>query len=433
MNSFTLHKDDLNDDNNQQANTSTITNTPQQLQKTYLNERQFILKSLTIPSHESAALDDVSNNVTSSSIRVDGRQIYDFRSVQLSFDPYQLGHVTCKLGNTQVMAHVVCDIVEPYPERPTEGFLTFSMELHPSLFDKKSAFPAYLLSRNAPTEQSRENLQELSIEWSRVIERSLRGSRAIDTEALCLVAGEKVWSLRVVLHVLDADGNVLDCAHIAAITSLLHFKRPEVTIDGEDVIIHSLSEREPVPLSVHHIPLCVTFAFFERDRLIRFDKQQEKADRRLAMEDELVCVDPCLREELMVDGTMTIAVNGHGELCAIQKGGGLALKTSQILKCSKIAAVKAQELTTIIKTALTTDEEQRKARKLPNYGKPVIPVGFKEPFDFDKKRGAKKDEVMKDEEEETDDAGLSDISEDEDEDMDDDAFQADLNDFRNKK
>jgi exosome complex component RRP45 len=377
--------------------------------KTHLNERQFILKSLepNVDSEESKNMN----------IRVDGRQIYDFRPIRLGFDPDQMGHVWCRLGNTQVMAHVICNITEPYAERPTEGFLTFQIELHASLFDRNNkAYPAALQSRNAPTEQSRENLQEMSIEWSRVIERSLRGSRAIDTEALCLVAGEKVWSLKVVLNVIDMDGNVLDCAHIAAITALLHFKRPEVTIEGQNIIIHSITEREPVPLSVHHIPICVTFAFFERDRLITFEKKS-KEDRNKALQaDELVCVDPCLREELMVDGTMTIAVNGHGELCAIQKGGGLALKTSQILKCAQIAFVKAQEITPLIKKALADDEAQRKLKKLPNYGKPVQPVGYK----------PSKEDTMEDEE-----SGLSDISEEE-EDMDE-AFEQDLDDFKNNK
>ena len=49
-----------------------------------------------------------------------------------------------------------------------------------------------------------------SVELGRVVERGLRESRAIDTEALCIVAGEKVWSIRVDLHVLDHGGNLTD-------------------------------------------------------------------------------------------------------------------------------------------------------------------------------------------------------------------------------
>ena len=74
---------------------------------------------------------------------------------------------------------------------------------------------------------------------SRIIEKALRRSRAIDTEGLCIVAGEKVWQIRIDLLFLDHDGNLIDCAAIAAITALLHFRRPDVTVLGEDVTIVS--------------------------------------------------------------------------------------------------------------------------------------------------------------------------------------------------
>lgn len=71
------------------------------------------------------------------------------------------------------------------------------------------------------------------------MEKALRRSRAIDTEGLCIVAGEKVWQIRVDLLFLDHDGNLVDCASIAAITALLHFRRPDVTVSGEEVTIVS--------------------------------------------------------------------------------------------------------------------------------------------------------------------------------------------------
>lgn len=37
------------------------------------------------------------------------------------------------------------------------------------------------------------------------------------------------------VHILDHDGNLLDCAVIAASTALLHYRRPDVTVSGEDV------------------------------------------------------------------------------------------------------------------------------------------------------------------------------------------------------
>lgn len=39
---------------------------------------------------------------------------------------------------------------------------------------------------------------------------------------------------------LDHDGNIVDCAGIAAIAALLHFRRPDVTVIGEEVTIVSV-------------------------------------------------------------------------------------------------------------------------------------------------------------------------------------------------
>jgi exosome complex RNA-binding protein Rrp42 (RNase PH superfamily) len=56
-----------------------------------------------------------------------------------------------------------------------------------------------------------------------------------DTEALCVVAGERVWQLRVDVHILDHGGNLIDAAALAAIAALQHFRRPGVC---HDVITH---------------------------------------------------------------------------------------------------------------------------------------------------------------------------------------------------
>lgn len=95
---------------------------------------------------------------------------------------------------------------------------------------------------------------------TRLLDKALRRSNAVDREALCIVAGQKVrrppqklplllcllifaspmpqvWSLRVDVHFLDDEGNMLDCASIAAMTALRHFRKPDVTVVGEEVTI----------------------------------------------------------------------------------------------------------------------------------------------------------------------------------------------------
>ncbi len=276
-----------------------------------LNERNFILESLR-----------------ENKLRIDGRRNYDFRSLKLTFGENfnhsstnrttnQTGHVTVQLGTTRVIAIVSSEIVEPFPDRPTEGFFHFNVELSPM------ADPSF---------EARSHSSEFSIELGRVVERGLRESRSIDTEALCLVAGQQVWSIRVDIHIVDNGGNLIDCSSIATIAALLHFRRPFTTTIGNSVTVHSLEDREPVPLSIHHIPISITFGFFDDGKNI--------------------VVDPSLKEELVMDGRMTLTLNSHREICAVQKGGGTPLTVDQILQCTRIAAVKVEEITEILQQAL---------------------------------------------------------------------------------
>lgn len=69
--------------------------------------------------------------------------------------------------------------------------------------------------------------------------------------------------MHINLFILDHNGNLIDCASIAAVTALLHFRRPEVAVNGDEVTVFKPADREPVPLSIHHIPIAITFALFD--------------------------------------------------------------------------------------------------------------------------------------------------------------------------
>ena len=47
-----------------------------------------------------------------------------------------------------------------------------------------------------------------------------------------------MWEIRLDLHVLDHCGNIIDCASIAAITALKHFRYRITTIDLRNVIMY---------------------------------------------------------------------------------------------------------------------------------------------------------------------------------------------------
>jgi len=70
-----------------------------------------------------------------------------------------------------------------------------------------------------------------------MLDKVLKRSDAIDKESLCILAGQRVWHLRLTLHFLADAGNMLDCACLAGIVALRHFRRPEVEVIGEDEVI----------------------------------------------------------------------------------------------------------------------------------------------------------------------------------------------------
>ena len=59
----------------------------------------------------------------------------------------------------------------------------------------------------------------------------------------------------------------MDACGLSALGALMAFRRPDLTVgggdDGQAVTVHSPDVREPLPLSIHHLPLPITFALFE--------------------------------------------------------------------------------------------------------------------------------------------------------------------------
>ena len=100
-----------------------------------------------------------------------------------------------------------------------------------------------------------------------------------------------------------------------------------------------MEDHVPDPLSVHHRPVCVSFAFFE--------------------DGDTMVVDPGLKEEAISIGFATFALNTHKEVCAVHKLGGAALSPDQMLECMQIAHVKAVELSTALTKALKEDAQKR--------------------------------------------------------------------------
>lgn len=283
------------------------------------NEREFIRRAL------------------GSELRLDGRQLLESREIKISLSRGECSSYSeVQFGTTRVSCTVIGEIVKPYADRPTEGMIQINAEM--SIGSDK-----YGVSR---------------VELSRMLERSIRDSDALDTESLCVVSGEKVWSIRCDANVLDHDGNIIDAASLATMAALRAFRKPEVSLSvlSSESTSHAITEmkmftadeREPLPLALHHTPLCVTLAIFKNIPV--------KSDESIVVNDVLV-LDPTGREELAMDGHFMLSINAHREVCAVLKPGGVGVTSSLLIQGAGLAATRAIALHSQLSASLVQLEE----------------------------------------------------------------------------
>ncbi|KAJ9082366.1 3'-5'-exoribonuclease [Entomophthora muscae] len=264
------------------------------------NEKKFLLESLD------------------SGLRLDGRSLYEFRKLEILPNKDIPGEVTIQLGHTRVTSKITCQVVRPNEKRQAEGVLNIISELSPI----------------ASTQFEAGRSSEEEVVLSRMLEKTLRRSKTVDLEGLCIVAGEKVWQIRLNLHFLDHGGNLIDAGSIAALAGLMHFRRPDVTVLGEEVTIHSAQEKAMIPLTLHHLPVSITFAFFNQGAFF--------------------VVDPSIEEEKVKDGQLTVSMNLSQEICAYAKPGGTPLEVDQLLQCTQLAMSLSRSIVNQLKTELNS-------------------------------------------------------------------------------
>lgn len=253
--------------------------------------------------------------------RVDKRASKESRNVRVSFG-LDRGCCIATLGHTKVLVQVSAEVIVPKAGRPSEGELFVNLELSPM------AAPHFEAGR----------LGDYGVEVGRLLERCIRDSRCVDLESLCIVSGEKVWALRIDAQVLNHEGNIVECAGVAAMAALAHFRRPDVTVIGTDVTVHDPREREPIPLHLHHHPFLVSFAFYD--------------------DGETVLADPTDLEERVAEGLLTVGANSHEEICLLHQRG-CTVRGDLVLLCSRLASVRAKVIADVIKAEATKDEEGR--------------------------------------------------------------------------
>lgn len=302
-----------------------------------------MVKLVDTPSSQKAFLLHALKN----DFRPNGRKLHEMRDVSIKISEEEYGLVEVKLGRTNLIVRISSQIGKPFDDRPFEGTFMINSEVSPMA---SSMF-----------ENGKSSDEEVIV--SRLIEKAIRRSNALDLESLCIISGEKVWHIRADIHFLNYDGGLIDASCIAVMTALQHYRKPDVAVSGTNITVYDVDVRQPVPLSILHVPICITYSFFNpvgKEENIKGDYN-----------DEIAILDADMEEEFVRDGYLVITINKNRELIQVSKNGGLPIDGVILMELANKSLTICQELTEKIKHLLKDDEERR--YKLGNYG--LLEVG----------------------------------------------------------
>ncbi|MBR9691821.1 exosome complex protein Rrp42 [Candidatus Woesearchaeota archaeon] len=237
--------------------------------------------------------------------RLDGRSLLDYRKpVKVEYDASNSaeGSARITIGDTELIVGIKMEVSTPYPDTPDQGGLMVNTELLP-------------LS-NPEFESGPPSIE--AIELSRVVDRGIRESKAIDMKKLCLIEGEKAWTVIIDICPINAAGNLFDASALGALAALKNAKFPKLG-EGE-VVDYSEKTDEALPLA--KMPVSVTVCKIGSHFII----------------------DPTTEEEKVIDARLTVATDEKNQLCALQKGGDYPLTIDDISKMLDIGVEKCNEL-----------------------------------------------------------------------------------------
>jgi len=234
--------------------------------------------------------------------RLDARKVDEYREIKIEKDIYQNAEGSAKvsLGDTEVIAGVKLILGTPYPDMPNEGTISTGMELIPL------ASPYF---ESGPPSTA-------SIEISRVIDRGIRESKAVDFEKLCVKQGELVFIGFIDMYAINYDGNLFDAGSIASLAALNEAKMPKVE-DGK-IVKGEYSGK----LKLKRKPLLSTFSKIGNT----------------------IIVDPTLLEETASQARFSVATTEDNFVSAFQKGLSGSIKKDDVDNALDIAFKTAKEI-----------------------------------------------------------------------------------------
>ncbi len=245
--------------------------------------------------------------------RMDGRALDEYRptEVELNVVPAKAeGSALVRMGNTSVIAGVKVLVGTPYPDNPDSGVMMVTAELPPL------ASPLFELGPP----------KEPAIELARIVDRGVRESETIDTKALCIEPGKAVYTIFADVYPIEYDGNLIDCSSLAVNAALLTTKFPEKKVEDGKIVATGNIIKPPL----NNMAIECTIS---------------KIGSHLI-------ADPTLKEEMVQEARLTIAIDKDQKLTAMQKGGGHGpMSLDQIDRAMGIALDRTQDMRKLITDA----------------------------------------------------------------------------------
>lgn len=237
--------------------------------------------------------------------RFDKRKPLEYREmiIETGISKNAEGSARVKLGDTEVLAGIKLDVMEPFTDTPENGALIVTAELLPMSSPKFESGP--------PSIQA--------IELARIIDRGIRESEFIDLKKLCIKKGELVWAVFLDIYPMNDDGNLIDAAALAAVAAIKTAVFPEIK---EDKVQYGELTNKKLPLN--EMPVTVTSYLV----------------------DDTFILDPVMAEEEAARCRVSIAITFDKDefIHAMQKSGEDALTEKQIEEVLTIALREGKKL-----------------------------------------------------------------------------------------
>lgn len=241
--------------------------------------------------------------------RLDGRDLKEMRDIKVETDyinETSEGSALVEIGDTKVLVGLSIEIEEPYDDRPGKGTIVTNAELAPmARRDYESGPP-----------------QEDGVELARVVDRGIREAEAIDLEDLCMVEGEKVYTVFIDAHVLNDDGNLIDATSLAAMAALKSGYLP--AYDEEQGELNRDEKWKDIELQCE--PITVTGHKIGDTLLWDTTGEEEKA----------------------LDARLTVSKKKNGNIVAMQKGETQPFTADEMSQIMTEADEKIQKLREIL-------------------------------------------------------------------------------------